>query len=215
MRKKRDPELAKLIKLTDCYHNHIDKYKQIKEKQEILQQVFELLKTPDNLNCHSLLEREEIAQNQITAFNIKMEEFKHQIDQDSVQKELLDHIIKLSRSFGKNLFTYIAVPGMPKTNNDTEQFFRDTKTRLRRITGRQNNNKPILFHGEYIVHTVSGYTEEDVVKLFTNVCYYEFRGERIRWLKKLEPSRQGIRFKKNPEQFLSNLEIQWGNSCQV
>jgi len=180
VRKKRDPELSKLIKLTDCYHNHIEEYKQIKEKQKILQEVADLLDTPDNLNSYTLLERKEIAQIQISAFNLKMEEYKQQIDQDSVQKELLEHIIRLSRSFGKQLFTYLEVPGMPKTNNDTEQFFHETKTRLRRITGRQNNNKPLLFHGEYIVHTINGYTEADVVKLFTNICFYEFRGERIR-----------------------------------
>lgn len=157
MRKKRDPELAKLIKLTVCYHNHIDEYKQIKQKQQIIQEVADILKTPGNLDYLSLLERKEVAQTQINTFNMKMEEFQQQIDQDSAQKELLEHIIKLSRSFGKQLFAYIEVPGMPKTNNDTEQFFRETKTQLRRITGRQNNNKPILFHGEYIVHTINGY----------------------------------------------------------
>ena len=212
-RKKRDPELEKLIILTDCCHNHIEEYKQIKEKQQILQEVADILKTPDKLDSLSLVERKEIAQKQISEFNKKMEEYKQQIDEDSVQKELLEHIIKLSRSFGNHLFVYIEVPGMPKTNNGTEQFFRETKTRLRRITGRQNNNKPILFHGEYIVYTVNGYTEEQIIELFTNVTYEEFRKEREHWLKKLEPSRQGIRFKKNPDDYLANLKTQWENSC--
>jgi len=39
--------------------------------QQILEEVADILKTPGNLDCLSLLERKEVAQTQLNAFNMK------------------------------------------------------------------------------------------------------------------------------------------------
>jgi len=47
------------------------------------------------------------------------------------------HLDTVSRSYGSGLFHCYEVPGLPRTNNELESCFRDTRRRLLRITGQK------------------------------------------------------------------------------
>jgi len=47
------------------------------------------------------------------------------------------HLDQVSRSYWPGLFYCYDMPGLPRTNNDLESHFRDTRRRLLRTTGQQ------------------------------------------------------------------------------
>ena len=50
----------------------------------------------------------------------------------------------VSRSYGPGLFHCYAVPGLPRTNNEMESHFRETRRRLLRTTGQQGQTQRTL-----------------------------------------------------------------------
>jgi hypothetical protein len=58
-------------------------------------------------------------------------------DLPSTLKHFGAHLDKVSRSYWSGLFHCYEVPGLPRTNNDLESRFRDTKRRLLRTTGQK------------------------------------------------------------------------------
>lgn len=51
--------------------------------------------------------------------------------------DILTNFVSYTKGFWKGMFTCYDYPHVPRTNNDHERFFRQTKTRHRRMTGRQ------------------------------------------------------------------------------
>jgi hypothetical protein len=56
------------------------------------------------------------------------------------------HLDKVSRSYWPGLFHCYDVPGLPRTNNELESHFRDTRRRLLRTTGQQGLTQCTLQH---------------------------------------------------------------------
>ena len=54
------------------------------------------------------------------------------------------HLDTVSRSYWPGLFHCYAVPGLPRTNNDLESHFRETRRRLLRTTGQQGQTQRTL-----------------------------------------------------------------------
>lgn len=209
MRKKRDPELAKMIEITGTYTNHQETYDNMKQQLALLREVSSILKTPEKLETFTIEQRQEEKKEQKQALAAQMDQFKIQIEEGSKHAALLKHILTVTKSFGDHLLTYLEVPGMPKTNNDTEQFFREVKTDLRRTTGRQNNNKPILYHGEYLIYAMNEQNAEQLIDCFAQIDYKNFRAERTQWSTRTQPIRLRRQFKKDPKLFLKKLADQW------
>ena len=54
------------------------------------------------------------------------------------------HLDTVSRSYGPGLFHCYEVPGLPRTNNELESHFRETRRRLLRTTGQQGQTQRTL-----------------------------------------------------------------------
>lgn len=59
----------------------------------------------------------------------------------------VDHFLKVSRSYWPGLFYCYRVPGLPKTNNDLEQFFGSHRYYERRATGRKTASPGLVLRG--------------------------------------------------------------------
>jgi len=121
-------------------------------------------------------------------------------------KPLVSNLMTYTQGFWKGLFTCYDHPHVPRTNNEHERFFRQTKTRHRRMTGLRSWNEYILRSGEMVVFVDDALHQENVIGRLRTVEYNVFRNERLRWTSRLNEATKRRRFRSNPEKYLLNVE---------
>ncbi|TBL67337.1 transposase [Paenibacillus thalictri] len=121
-------------------------------------------------------------------------------------EELVKNVQAYTRGFWKGLFTCYDAPHVPRTNNDHERFFRQTKTKHRRMTGRRSWNDYILRSGEFVVLVDDAIKQSNIVERLQKVDYLTFNQERKRWTERLLEGTKRRRFRKNPHGYLKNIE---------
>jgi len=121
-------------------------------------------------------------------------------------KPMVENLIRYTKGFWEGLFTCYDHPYIPRTNNDHERFFRQTKTRHRRMTGRRSWNEYILRSGEMVVFVDDALQQENILKRLQSVDYQTFRAERQRWASRLAEGAKRRRFRSNPEKYLRETE---------
>lgn len=63
----------------------------------------------------------------------------------------LQHLVIVLRRLGEGLYHCYDVPGLPRTDNALEQFYRRLKTGQRRITGRKRSDAVVMRVGGFAV----------------------------------------------------------------
>lgn len=119
---------------------------------------------------------------------------------------LVSNIRSYTKGFWKGLFTCYDAPHVPRTNNDHERFFRQTKTRHRRMTGRRSWNDYILRSGEFVVFVDDALNQPNLIERLRLVDYITFAQERSRWNERLLEGTKRKRFRRNPAEYLKQIE---------
>jgi hypothetical protein len=123
----------------------------------------------------------------------------------------IDHFLKVSRSYWSGLFHCYSVEGLPRTNNDLEQFFGSSRHHERRATGRKGAPLGLVLRGS--VRLVSA----AATRLRTR-SGAELQPRDLGRLKQLRQQldarchvrRRGLHFRRDPKAYLHNLEEQLG-----
>jgi hypothetical protein len=144
-------------------------------------------------------------ENRLNQF-IKEIETKLSKEQD---QPFIKNLLSYSQGFWKGLFACYDHPLLPRTNNDLELFFRKVKTQHRRITGLRNWNRYIIRHGENVVFVDDALHDPDILSRLTQVEYETYKEEKTAWETRIFEQTKHLRFKKDPEKFLSELENIW------
>jgi hypothetical protein len=117
--------------------------------------------------------------------------------------------LKVSRSYWPGLFHCYGTEGLPRTNNDLEQFFGSSRHHERRATGRKRASLGLVLRGS--VRLVAG----AATRLRTRSGAELQPREPARWRQlrqQLEARRQvrrrGLRFRRDPKAYLESLEEQ-------
>jgi hypothetical protein len=119
------------------------------------------------------------------------------------------HFVKVTRSYWPGLFHCYDVDGLPRTNNDLEQFFGSHRYHERRASGRRGAAPALVLRGEARLLAAAAtrqrpYSAADLAQADPQ------RRERLR--ERLEARRQRRvqrrRFRRDPKGFLSQLEEQ-------
>lgn len=127
-------------------------------------------------------------------------------------KPFVENLMNYSHGFWNGLFVFYDHPLIPRTNNDLELFFREIKRDHRRITGLRSWNRYIMRHGENVVLTAEAVKDKNIQFRISSVNYDAYKSVKQLWeIRTLEHTKH-LRFKKNPEEFLLNLEEKWINS---
>lgn len=121
-------------------------------------------------------------------------------------RDMVKNIESYTRGFWKGLFSCYDHANLPRTNNDHERFFRQTKTRHRRMTGRRSWNEYILRNGEYVVLVDDALKQENLLQRLSRVDYESYKEQRKQWNSRLKESVLRRRFRKNPTEYLQQLE---------
>lgn len=119
---------------------------------------------------------------------------------------MIKNVESYTKGFWKGLFTCYDHAYIPRTNNDHERFFRQTKTRHRRMTGRRSWNDYILRNGEYVVLVDDALKQTDLSHRLSLVSYENYKQQRQRWNSRLNESVLRRRFRKDPVKYLKELE---------
>ena len=121
----------------------------------------------------------------------------------------LTRFLKVTRSYWPGLFHCYEVKGLPRTNNDLEQFFGSSRHHERRATGRKTASPALVLRGS--VRLVSGAATR--LRSRSGSELQPRDPEQWKQLRqKLEARRHirrcGLRFRRDPAAYLKKLEDQ-------
>ena len=122
---------------------------------------------------------------------------------------MVNNLLNFSRGFWKGLFTCYDHYYMPRTNNDLERFFRQTKASHRRITGLRSWNSYIIRNGEMIVLVSDALRQEHVISRLRSVSFSRYKSRKARWDQRLTSVILRKKFNRNTECYLNDLEQKW------
>lgn len=121
----------------------------------------------------------------------------------------LEHFVHVARCWHAGLFHCYAMEGLPRTNNDLEQLFGAYRHHERRTTGRKAASPATVLRGA--VRLLAATVTRGCLVTARELA----RANRQRWrelrtqLEKRRRARvQRTRFRRNPEQYLAELEQQ-------
>lgn len=122
---------------------------------------------------------------------------------------IVDNIARYTKGFWDGLFACYDEYHLPRTNNDLEQFFRQTKAQHRRITGLRNWNTYIQRNGEMIVLIRDALRQENITHRLSTVGYTAYKKCKLEWHARLSDQVERRRFNRDPEAYLAALEREW------
>jgi len=119
------------------------------------------------------------------------------------------HFLKVSASYGPNLFATYRLPGLPRTNNDLEQFFGSARYHERRISGRKVAAPSTVIRGQVrLIAAFSTRLRAPTPAELRLTCVSAWRRIRAELEVRHEARRQQLRFRRDPVAFLERLEDQ-------
>ena len=127
--------------------------------------------------------------------------------------EPLLHLRTILLRLGEGLYHSYDVPGLPRTNNDLEQFYRRVKASQRRITGHKRSDGFIVRVGGFAVYavTASDMTEAELQQRLAGVGASTWQRERVILREQQERQTKMRRFRLHRDAYLADLEARWAH----
>lgn len=148
------------------------------------------------------------------AVDLYLKNLLDQVQQSGTVEDLeaANQVNQIIRNLWWGLFTCYEVEGLPRTDNDLEQFIRRVKMGQRRISGRKNVHDFILRYGSFAAFVDYAEGEEELLNRLTQVSQADFLKERNA-LNMIVVKEQKIhRFRFHRQAFLRSLETRWENT---
>jgi hypothetical protein len=121
----------------------------------------------------------------------------------------LAHFLKVTRSYWPGLFHCYDVPDLPRTNNALEQLFGSHRYHERRTTGRKVASPALVLRGSVrlLAATATRLRSRSAAELQPRnlVAWRRLRRDLEQ---RQETRRQGLRFRRDPEAYVRNLEAE-------
>ena len=123
----------------------------------------------------------------------------------------LEHVIIVLRRLGHGLYHCYDIPGLPRTDNDLEQFYRRMKSLERRITGHKRSDTFVVRLGGFAVYAVAASAESEPALLsdFASVPAVVWQRERDLLRATQRRQIQMRRFRLRRAAYLADLEARW------
>jgi hypothetical protein len=123
----------------------------------------------------------------------------------------VDRFLKVSRSYWPGLFHCYSVQGVPRTNNDLEQFFGSSRHHERRTTGRKGAPLGLVLRGS--VRLMAGAATRLRIRTGAELQPRDpdgWKTLRQQLNARCNTRRRGLHFRRDPKAYLGNLEEQLG-----
>jgi len=133
----------------------------------------------------------------------------HQIEMTPWLDSFRQHLFGVSERYWSGLFVCYDIVGLPRTNNELENLFGQTKRNARRQSGLSQVKDPLHRQGAWLIYTTR---EESVTKLQRRISHVPidvYRAERTRFESRQERFRHRCRWRRNRPAILTQLENDW------
>ena len=123
----------------------------------------------------------------------------------------VEHLVTVLRRLGDGLYHCYDVPGLPRTDNAMEQFYRRVKTEQRRITGRKRADAFVVRVGGFAVYATaaSAVPEAAMLLQLAAVPAAAWQQERVTLRANQERQAKMGRFRRYRDAYLAELEARW------
>ena len=123
----------------------------------------------------------------------------------------VEHLVTVLRRLGPGLYHCYDVPGLPRTDNDLEQFFRRVKADQRRITGHKRADAFVVRVGGFAVYATAAETTSttSLLQALASVPADAWQRERVILRANQERQSKMRRFRLHRAAFLADLEARW------
>lgn len=127
-----------------------------------------------------------------------------------------EHVGVILRRLGDGLYHCYDVPGLPRTNNDHEHFYRQLKAGERRATGHRRSDAFVVRVGGFAAYATAASTLPEALLCHQlasvpadacHACRAELRATQERQTKM-------HRFRLRPDRYLSDLEAAWATLAE-
>ena len=121
------------------------------------------------------------------------------------------HLGTVLRRLGDGLYHCYDVPGLPRTDNDLEHFYRSMKAGERRTTGRRRSDAFVVRVGEFAVYAVAAeeLSEAALTRQLGGVAAAQWLRERAKLRANQERQTKMRRFRLHRDAYLADLEARW------
>jgi hypothetical protein len=128
----------------------------------------------------------------------------------------VQHLVTVLRRLGDGLYHCYDVPGLPRTDNDLEQFYRRVKALERRITGHKRSDTFVVRVGGFAVYATAASTavETELLRQLAAVPAQAWQAERATLWANQERQTQMRRFKLHRAAYLADLEARWAQLAE-
>lgn len=124
------------------------------------------------------------------------------------------HFLKVSRSYGADLFHCYDISGLPRTNNVLEHTFGSLRYHERRASGRKVASPSLVLTGSVrLPAALATRTQEVTVSMLAAVPHARWLSARAELEKRRHARRLRYRFRKNPAAYLDSLEQASSKLC--
>lgn len=126
-------------------------------------------------------------------------------------QEPVRHVVTILRRLGDGLYHCYDVPGLPRTNNELEQFYRRVKTGERRITGHKRSDAFVMRVGGFAAYAMaaSDLSEAALLSKLASATAGEWQRERAMLWATQERQTKMRRFRLHRAAYLADLEERW------
>lgn len=123
----------------------------------------------------------------------------------------LEDLVTVLRRLGVGLYHCYDVPGLPRTDNDLEQFYRRLKAQERRITGHRRSDRFVVRVGGFAAYAVASSDEPEgtVLQMLAAVPAGAWQQERVILRANQERQAKMRRFHLHRTAYLADLEARW------
>lgn len=122
-------------------------------------------------------------------------------------REAAAHFVKVTNSYGKDLFHCYRIADLPRTNNALEQAFGSLRYHERRASGRKVASPSLVLNGCVRMATaVATRTRTVTQDMLARVPHAQWRAKRADLERRRQARCLRFRFRKNPLEYLAGLE---------
>jgi hypothetical protein len=123
----------------------------------------------------------------------------------------VEHLVTVLRRLGAGLYHCYDVPGLPRTDNALEQFYRRVKTEQRRITGRKRADAFVVRVGGFAVYATAASAVPEATRLaqLAAVTAEQWQRERLTLRANQDRQTKMRRFRLRRDAYLADLEARW------
>jgi hypothetical protein len=159
---------------------------------------------PDGLNGARVRERVESYLDDIAAIRAKD-------DYPASFRSAVEHMQSVVIHFRDYLYHCYDIPGLPRTNNDLEQFYRRVKATERRITGHRRSDNFVVRMGGFAAYALATehFTEADLRASLARVPASDWLHERATLRAIQDRQTRMRRFRLHRDAFLADIEARW------